>query len=77
MKLDPDHYEKLARVLLKTRPEEMSCEDWLDHVAEYTDHVLAGRLIPPSLAEVERHMDMCPECTEEFCAILVSLRDEA
>ncbi len=77
MKLDSDQYEKLARVLHKTRPEEMICKDWLDHLAKYTDHVLAGRSIPPSLAEVERHMEICPECTEEFCAIVASLREEA
>ena len=75
MNLDPDQYEKLARVLLKTRPEEITCDDWLEQVAEYTEHVLSGHSIPSSLAEVERHMQMCPECNEEFLAILDSLRE--
>jgi hypothetical protein len=77
MKLDPDQYEKLARVLLRTRPDEMSCEDWLEHVGAYAEHLLAGRSVPASLAEVEQHMRICPECAEEFRAILASLRDEA
>ncbi len=76
MKLDPKQYQDLARFLIKTRPEEMTCDEWLEHVGEYAEHVLAGRAAPSSLVEVERHIDLCPECAEEFCAILAAMRDE-
>jgi hypothetical protein len=77
MKPDPEKYRDLARFLLKTRPDEMTCEEWLHQVGEYADAVLAGRPIPPSLHEVQRHMEICPECAEEFCALLAALSEES
>lgn len=76
MKPDGQKFEKLARFLLETRPVEMSCEDWLDHVGQYADCVLAGECIPVALKDVERHMELCPECAEEFRALLEALRGE-
>jgi hypothetical protein len=76
MKLDPEKYRNLAGFLLKTRPDEMTCDEWIDHVGEYAELVLAGRPIPPSLDEVVRHIDLCPECAEEFRAILAALRKD-
>jgi hypothetical protein len=76
MKPDLEKYRDLARFLLKTRPDEMTCSEWLDCVGEYAEAVLAGRPAPPCLAEVERHMEICPECAEEFRAILAALCDE-
>lgn len=76
MKPTQETYNKLARVLLITRPEEMTCDEWLDHVGQYAEEILAGRAVPESLSEVHRHMGMCPECTEEFQAILAALRDD-
>ena len=61
MKLDHEKYRKLAGFLLKTRPEEMSCDEWIDRVGEYAERVLAGRPIPASLDEVVRHIEHCPE----------------
>jgi len=76
MKLDHEKYRKLAGFLLKTRPEEMSCDEWIDRVGEYAERVLAGRPIPASLDEVVRHIEHCPECAEEFQAILAALRED-
>ena len=75
MKLDPEKYRDLAGFLLKTRPEEMTCDEWIDRVAEYAELVLAGHAIPSSLDDVVRHIDLCPECAEEFQAILAALRE--
>jgi hypothetical protein len=77
MKPDPEKYRELARFLLATRPDEIGCDEWLAQIGEYADTVLAGRPIPVALAEVQRHMETCPECAEEFRAILAALCDEA
>jgi hypothetical protein len=76
MKPDPEKYRDLARFLLATRPDEMTCDEWLDRIGEYADAVLAGRPIAPALAQVRQHMEICPECAEEFRAILAALCDE-
>ena len=76
MKLDPEKYRDLAGFLLKTRPDEMTCEEWIDHVGEYVELILAGRPIPASLDEVVRHIDLCPQCGEELEAILTAVRED-
>jgi hypothetical protein len=75
MKLDPEKYRDLAGFLLKTRPDEMTCDEWIDRVGEYSERILAGQPIPSRLDEVVRHIDLCPECAEEFQAILTALRE--
>jgi hypothetical protein len=75
MKPELETYRKLARLLINTRPEEMTCDEWLEHVGHYVDIVRAGCPVPECLEEVHRHMEMCPECAEEFKAILAALCD--
>lgn len=75
MKISDVQCEDLARVLLKTRPQEMTCDEWVDHVAGYAELRLAGRDIPADYDDVVHHIDLCPECAEEFEAILFALSD--
>ncbi|MBY0456206.1 MAG: hypothetical protein K2V38_02595 [Gemmataceae bacterium] len=73
-RLTADQLRDLAGVLLKTRPHELTCDEWLDHVAGYADAILAGRLPPDGAEMVAHHLDLCPECREEYDALLAALR---
>jgi hypothetical protein len=75
MKPESERYRDLARLLIKTRPDDMTCDEWLDRVSAYAETVLAGRSVGPAFADVERHMEHCPGCCEEFNALLAALRD--
>lgn len=72
--LTADQLRDLAGMLHKTRPVELSCEEWLDRVGGYADARLAGRLPPEGADLVEHHLDLCPECREEYEALLAALR---
>ena len=75
MKLDPETIRKLARMTLETRPEEISCEDWVHRVGEYVE--AAGKEeLGERLRVVERHAAKCTSCAEELAA-LRALLDEA
>ena len=76
MKPELEKFRHLARFLIATRPDEITCDEWLEQVGEYAEAVLAGGAIPLALAQVQRHMDICPECAEEFGAILAVLHGE-
>ncbi len=76
MKLDPEKYRNLAGFLLKTQPDELTCDEWINHVGKYVELVLTGHSIPASLDDVVRHIDLCPECAEEFKAILIAVRED-
>lgn len=73
MKLDKQKLETLARLTLSTRPDEITCDEWLDLVAEYAEAVKAHCQPPERLAVVERHTAMCPECLEELQALLEAI----
>ncbi len=69
-----DQLKDLAGVLLKTRPAELTCDEWLNEVAPYAEAVLAGNRPPANASCVEHHLDICPECKEEYEALLATLR---
>jgi hypothetical protein len=76
MKADRKVYGDLARVLLRTWPDEVTCEEWLDRIGECAEIVLSRCPFPSPLSQIQQHMDTCPECAEEFESILVALCDE-
>ena len=76
MKPELEKYRDLARFILETRPEELTCDEWLDRVGAYAEAALEGRPVPPSLDLVRQHMELCPDCAEEFRALLEALRGQ-
>lgn len=70
MELGPEQWRELARAILATRSEEISCDEWLERVGAYLELVLQGRPIPDALRPVGEHSASCPECAEEFEALL-------
>lgn len=73
MNLTPEQLRELARATLHTRPDEIGCDDWLARVGAYLELALAGRPIPDELRPVGEHLDLCPECAEEFEAMKAAL----
>ncbi len=64
--------EKLRELLIlldATEAEEIDCDEFLDRVAAYVDHVNAEEL-PQALRTVSQHASVCPECREELEALL-------
>ena len=74
MKLDPEHYRSLARAILQTRPDEITCDDWLEQVGGCAEAVAAGQPVPPAYRYILEHMERCPNCDEEFRAIVQALK---
>jgi hypothetical protein len=71
--LSPEELRELARFLLLTRPDEIGCDDWLGYAPNYAEIVAARQLVPEPLRKAAEHLDLCPECAEEFRACLAVL----
>ena len=69
-----DQLRSLAGLLLNTRPDELTCEEWLDRVGGYAEAVAAGLPAPAGSVRVEQHLTLCAECREEFEALVAALR---
>jgi hypothetical protein len=61
---------ELARILAATSPEEIDCGELLDRVATYLELHDAPPELPAELLAVRQHLAICPQCQEEFDALV-------
>jgi hypothetical protein len=76
MSLSHEELRELARFVLLTKPDEIGCDDWLGYAPRYADLVAARQPAPEPLRRAAEHLDVCPECAEEFRASLAALADD-
>lgn len=60
----------LARLVGATAEREIDCEVVLERVADYLAHCAAGEPLCARLRAVAQHFAVCPQCLEEFAALL-------
>ncbi len=74
MGLNADAIKIIVRFTLVVPDQGIGCYECLDQIDQYAEKVLAGKEIPDALQLVTTHMQDCPECKEEFEALLAALR---
>lgn len=77
MNLDSEHIQSLTRLLEITRDDEINCNEFLDCVAEYAEHEIAGNIPEGVYDKVRHHLSLCVECREEYEALLKVLQPES
>ena len=60
--------------ILTTRPDEIACEDCLERLDRFVDMMLEGQHPAEAMPLVQDHLNRCPECRDEFQALLEALR---
>lgn len=70
MKPTREEIEQLLRAVASTEAAEIDCEEFLARVAAYLESLQAGDEPPRELRSVGQHLDVCPQCREEFDALL-------
>ena len=64
----------IVRMVEQTREREFNCSECQSFVGEFAERQLAGLPLDEALARVEHHLQLCPECREEFLALEKILR---
>jgi hypothetical protein len=72
-KLTLKEVRDLLEAALATRDVEIGCDDCLMQVASYCETELAGKEVPEALRLVREHLKICPECHEEYQALLSAM----
>ncbi len=72
--LPPALIGKVARQIEATRDVEYSCDDVYQLLDQFTEAVLRGADVTQLMPLVQRHLEMCPDCREEFEALLRILK---
>jgi len=74
MILEPTTLKRIVRSVLATRPDEIGCDDCFEQLDRFVELKLAGKNAAEAMPLVQDHLDRCPDCREEFEALLAVLR---
>jgi hypothetical protein len=65
-----EEFKKLLKMIENTKEVEFSCDDVYHLLDQYSEAVIQGKNAKELMPLVEHHIDMCPDCREEFEALL-------
>ena len=66
----PAEFQKLIQMVEITQEIEFSCDDVYQILDQYTEMVYRGENAEKLMPLVEHHIEICPDCREEFEALL-------
>lgn len=75
MALSKDQIRLLTQVVAETQEHELDCEEFLNHLAAWSERVNEGESIETASQFVQHHLAICPECSEEFRLLTEVLKD--
>jgi uncharacterized protein with PIN domain len=73
-RLTREQVGSIVKMLGLTRDHEFNCSECLQHVSEFAECQLARKPVAEVLASVEQHLALCPECREEYQALMKILK---
>ena len=72
--MSPRAVQKFAQQLEQTQDTEYDCDDVLRLLDQFSEAVLHGKDVAQLMPLVQRHLEMCADCREEFDALMRILR---
>ncbi len=69
MKISPDQAEKMLYMIQNTREVELSCDEVHELLDQYSEMAVRGEDVASLLPLVHYHLEMCPDCREEYEAL--------
>ena len=69
MEISHQHAKKMLMMIEKTQEVELSCDEVHALLDQYTEMALRGEDPSELLPLVHYHLDMCPDCREEYEAL--------
>ncbi len=75
MALSNEQIASLLNMISATESDEVDCDGCLEHLAEFAEAQLFNREVPDAVKTVERHLQQCRCCKDEYNALLDGLRE--
>ena len=66
---------KFLRILENVRKEDMSCDQMFIQLDEFVEHEVRSRDAARIMPLIQEHIDLCPECCDEYQALLTVLEN--
>jgi len=77
MPIAGDQIHRLIGLIADVQTDELDCDDCFARVSEFAEYRLLNRPVPAALKAVERHLQQCACCRDEYEALLTGLRSLA
>jgi len=74
MQIPIDKLKTMVRSVARTQEIEYSCDDVYQLLDEFTEAVVQGKDVTQLMPLVQQHLELCPDCREEFEALLRVVR---
>lgn len=71
--LSPEMVRELLTQIARTAVDDYACGDCDQLMAQYAEAAVRGEPASELMPRVQKHLDMCPPCREEFEALLLVL----
>jgi predicted anti-sigma-YlaC factor YlaD len=74
MPLTAPQFTSLIDMIATAEPDDMDCDECFGQVAEYAEMKLSQQGVPEGMQAIERHLQQCPCCRDEYNALLEGMR---
>ncbi len=74
MKLTTTFLKVVLSLAKAAKPAELDCGECWEKVDRFAELTLSGKNAAEAMPLVQYHMDICPECKDEFEALLVAMQ---
>ncbi len=76
MNQSEDRMRKLIEQIALTQERELDCGEVFAVLDQYTEAIIAGGDVQEQFALVMQHLQLCPDCLEEYEALLSVLQTQ-
>jgi len=76
MNQSEDMMRKLIEMIALTQERELDCGEVFAVLDEYAESIVAGTDTQEQFALVIQHLELCPDCLEEYQALLTVLQTQ-
>ena len=73
MALTQNQINSLMDMVITTEPDQTDCDGCLGQIAEFADVHLSTKEVPEAMLVIQRHLEQCLCCKDEFNALLKGL----
>ncbi len=73
MALSNDQIDSLIGMVTSVASDELDCDGCFGRIAEFAEYHLASKEIPEAMKVVQRHLEQCLCCKDEFNALMKGL----
>ena len=76
VQLDSSRLNRIITGIATTSEDEIDCDECFRQLDRFAELYLAGKDAAQAIPLVQQHLDRCPDCREEFEALLRALEQE-